>query len=145
MTGCSARRYETNYEDVFDFQIFVKKAADVDAPAALAAVERAAEEYPGSKVLDQTEYKEDQTQFVDQILGLGTRLLAILIALLGIQHAGALDHRTNTRTRCGCAVGMNRSQLRSMIRWESVIIAPRAHCSASSSASSSGGRCQRTP
>ena len=62
--------------DVFDFQIFVKKAADVDAPAALAAVERAAEEYPGSNGTDQTEYKEDQTQFVDQILGLVYALLA---------------------------------------------------------------------
>ncbi len=50
-----------------------------------AAVEKVAEDYPGANVPDQTEYKEEQMGFVDQILGLVYALLAlaILIALLG--------------------------------------------------------------
>jgi putative ABC transport system permease protein len=118
--------YEANFEDVFDFQVFVKKAGTVDSPTALAAVERAAEAYPGAEVLDQTEYKEDQTAFVDQLLGLVYALLglAIVIALLGIGNTLALSIIERTR-ELGVmrAVGMTRSQLRSTIRWESVIIA----------------------
>jgi putative ABC transport system permease protein len=120
------KTYDANYADVFDYQIFVKKAADVDAPTALAAVKRTAKAYPGAKVLDQTQYKEDQTKFVDQLLGLVYALLAlaILIALLGIGNTLALSIIERTR-ELGVmrAVGMNRSQLRSTIRWESAIIA----------------------
>ena len=50
--------------------------------------------------------------------------LAILIALLGIaQHAGPVDLRTVRELGLLRAVGMTRSQLRSTIRWEAVIIA----------------------
>jgi putative ABC transport system permease protein len=118
--------YDANFEDVFDFQVFVKKASSVDAATALAAVKGVAEGYPGSKVLDQTEYKADQTKFVNQILGLVYALLAlaILIALLGIGNTLALSIIERTR-EIGVmrAVGMTRKQLRSTIRWESVIIA----------------------
>ncbi len=120
------KTYDANYADVFDFQIFVKKAAGVDASTALAAVKDVAKAYPGAKVLDQTAYKEDQTKFVDQLLGLVYALLAlaILIALLGIGNTLALSIIERTR-ELGVmrAVGMTRSQLRSTIRWESVIIA----------------------
>ena len=85
-----------------------------------------ADDYPGANVLDQTEYKEEQPGFVDQILGLVYALLAlaILIALLGIGNTLALSIFERTR-ELGVmrAVGMTRTQLRSTIRWESVIIA----------------------
>jgi putative ABC transport system permease protein len=120
------KTYDANYADVFDFQIFIKKTAGVDASTALAAVKDVAKSYPGAKVLDQTAYKEDQTKFVDQLLGLVYALLAlaILIALLGIGNTLALSIIERTR-ELGVmrAVGMTRSQLRSTIRWESVIIA----------------------
>jgi putative ABC transport system permease protein len=64
--------------------------------------------------------------FIDQLLGLiyAMLALAILIALLGIANTLALSIIERTR-ELGMmrAVGMTRSQLRSMIRWESVIIA----------------------
>jgi putative ABC transport system permease protein len=64
--------------------------------------------------------------FIDQLLGLiyAMLLLAIFIALLGIGNTLALSIIERTR-ELGMmrAVGMTRSQLRSMIRWESVIIA----------------------
>ncbi|HEX5097129.1 MAG TPA: FtsX-like permease family protein, partial [Acidimicrobiia bacterium] len=120
------KAYEANFRDQFDFQIFVRKADNVDAAKALAAVKHAAAGYPGTKVLDQTAYIADQTKFIDQLLGLvyAMLLLAILIALLGIGNTLALSIIERTR-ELGLmrAVGMTRSQLRSTIRWESVIIA----------------------
>jgi putative ABC transport system permease protein len=90
------------------------------------AVEGVAAAYPGADVLDKNEYKADQSKFVDQLLGLVYALLglAILIALLGIANTLALSVLERTR-ELGLlrAVGMSRSQLRSTVRWESVIIA----------------------
>ncbi|HEX7521989.1 MAG TPA: FtsX-like permease family protein [Acidimicrobiia bacterium] len=118
--------YEKNFADQYDSQIFVKKARDVNAAAALSAVKRAASVSPGAKVLDQTEYKANQTKFIDQLLGLiyAMLALAIIIALLGIGNTLALSILERTR-ELGLmrAVGMTRRQLRSSVRWESVIIA----------------------
>jgi putative ABC transport system permease protein len=118
--------YEANVDDQYDFQVFVRKADGVDTPTARAAIEQVADGYPGAKVLDQSGYKADQTMFIDQLLNLiyVMLLLAIFIALLGIANTLALSIIERTR-ELGMmrAVGMTRSQLRSMIRWESVIIA----------------------
>src|SRR5918994_1239450 len=101
-------------------------AGGVDTATARAAVEQVADGYPGAKVLDQTGYEDDQTMFIDQLLNLiyAMLALAILIALLGIGNTLAFSIIERTR-ELGMmrAVGMKRSQLRSMIRWESVIIA----------------------
>ena len=118
--------YEANVDGQYDYQVFVKKADGVATPTAKAAVEQVADGYPGAKVLDQAGYEDDQTMFIDQLLGLiyAMLALAILIALLGIANTLALSIIERTR-ELGMmrAVGMTRSQLRSMIRWESVIIA----------------------
>jgi putative ABC transport system permease protein len=118
--------YEANFASQFDMQIFVKKASGVDTQSALAAVKDAAKPYPGAKVLDQTGYKEEQAKPINQMLALVYALLAlaIVIALLGIGNTLALSIFERTR-ELGLlrAVGMTRPQLRSSIRWESVIIA----------------------
>jgi putative ABC transport system permease protein len=118
--------YEANVDDQYDYQVFVRKADGVDTPTARDAIEQVADGYPGAKVLDQAGYENDQTMFIDQLLGLiyAMLLLAIFIALLGIGNTLALSIIERTR-ELGMmrAVGMTRSQLRSMIRWESVIIA----------------------
>ncbi|MGH9260473.1 MAG: ABC transporter permease, partial [Acidimicrobiales bacterium] len=62
--------YEANVDDQYDYQVFVKKADGVDTPTAKAAVEQVADGYPGAKVLDQAGYEDDQTMFIDQLLGL---------------------------------------------------------------------------
>jgi putative ABC transport system permease protein len=118
--------YEANVEDQYDFQVFIRKADGVDTQTARAAIEEVADGYPGAKVLDQAGYEDDQTAFIDQLLGLiyAMLLLAIFIALLGIANTLALSIIERTR-ELGMmrAVGMTRAQVRSMIRWESVIIA----------------------
>lgn len=118
--------FEANFVDQLDAQVFVKIADGTTPEEAAAAVEEVAAAYPGAKVLDQTQYKEDQMAFVDQGLGLVYAMLAlaILIALLGIGNTLALSIFERTR-ELGVlrAVGMTRGQLRSTIRWESVIIA----------------------
>jgi putative ABC transport system permease protein len=118
--------YDANVADRFDYQVFVKKAATATPVAALAALKAVSAAYPGTKVFDQAGYRDDQTRFVDQLLGLIYALLAlaILIALLGIGNTLGLSILERTR-ELGVmrAVGMTRPQLRAAIRWESVVIA----------------------
>jgi putative ABC transport system permease protein len=118
--------YEANIADQFDSQVLIEMADDVGAEEARAAIEGVAAGFPGADVLDRDEFKAEQSAFVDQLLGLVYALLAlaILIALLGISNTLALSIFERTR-ELGLlrSVGMTRSQLRSTIRWESVIIA----------------------
>ena len=118
--------YDANFTNRLDSKILVKRAAGASPEAALAAVNQVARAYPGTKVLDRAQFKAEQTKPLDQLLTLVYALLglAILIALLGIANTLALSIFERTR-ELGLlrAVGMTRSQLRSTIRWESVIIA----------------------
>jgi putative ABC transport system permease protein len=122
------KAFEASYPvaNQVDIQVFVKGAEGVAPDDLLAAVEEKASTYPGAKVVDQNEYKEQQLAEVDQILGLVYALLAlsILIALLGIGNTLALSILERTR-ELGVlrAVGMTRRQLRTCIRWEAVLIA----------------------
>jgi putative ABC transport system permease protein len=80
----------------------------------------------GADVMDRKEYVASVAQGVDMMLGIVYVLLflAVLIALTGI--ANTLSLAVHERTReLGLlrAVGQSRRQLRSMVRWESVIIA----------------------
>ena len=118
--------YEANFRTPFDQQVIVKQADGVSKEAALAAVKSAAEPYAGVSVLDRDGFKEEAAAPLNQMLTLVYALLglAILIALLGIANTLALSIFERTR-EIGLlrAVGMTRAQLRSAIRWESVIIA----------------------
>jgi len=118
--------YEANVAEQYDSLVFIEKADGVGDDEAMTAIRRVADEFPGADVRDRTGFKEDQTEPVNQILGLIYALLAlaVVIALLGIGNTLALSILERTR-ELGLlrSVGMTRSQLRSTIRWESVIIA----------------------
>jgi putative ABC transport system permease protein len=118
--------YDANYSARFDMQIVVKTSPDATTDAALAAVARTTDAYAGTEVLDRGAFKEQQVAPLNQMLALVYALLglAVIIALLGIANTLALSVFERTR-EIGLlrAVGMTRSQLRSAIRWESVIIA----------------------
>jgi putative ABC transport system permease protein len=132
-TGAPGPRYfmgnqafDANFAVRYDSRVFVKKAPGVTTAAALAAVRGVAARYSGTTVMDQTAFKAEQAKPIQQQLMLVYLLLAlaIMIALLGIGNTLALSIFERTR-ELGVmrAVGMTRHQLRSMIRWESVIIA----------------------
>jgi putative ABC transport system permease protein len=122
----SKAAFEANYAGQFDSKVLVKKAPETSIATALAAVKNVARDYPGVKIGDRAQYTKDQTAIFNRLLALVYALLglAIIIALLGIANTLALSIAERTR-EVGLlrAVGMTRSQLRSAIRWESVIIA----------------------
>ena len=118
--------YAANVLTPFDNEVIVKRNAEVSMQAALRAVETASAEYAGVSVLDRDGFKDEQAAVLNQMLALIYALLglAVLIALMGIANTLGLSILERTR-EIGLlrAVGMTRSQLRSAIRWESVIIA----------------------
>jgi putative ABC transport system permease protein len=82
--------------------------------------------YPGPDLETRDQYKASTGQDINQFLNLVYVLLffAIVIALFGIANTLGLSIIERTH-ELGLlrAVGMSRSQLRSSVRWESVIIA----------------------
>jgi putative ABC transport system permease protein len=122
----STATFERFFTERLDFVVLATARAGVAPAAARAAVERVTGEFPNVELRDQAEFKQQQEDQVDQILGLITALLmlSIVIALFGIVNTLALSIFERTR-ELGLlrAVGMSRRQVRSMIRGESVIIA----------------------
>jgi putative ABC transport system permease protein len=119
------KAFEANVSSKLDYGVYVKKAVGVSKSDALVAAQKVAADYPGVKVMDQGQFKANIAKPFNQLLGLvyALLLLAVIIAVLGIANTLALSIFERTR-ELGLlrAVGMTRSQLRSTIRWESVII-----------------------
>jgi putative ABC transport system permease protein len=118
--------YRANYAQQFSLEVDVALAPGVTPAAGRAAIEQALVDYPVVKVMDHTEVLAAQEEQVNRLLVPVTALLAlsVVIALLGIANTLALSIHERTR-ELGLlrAIGMARSQLRSMIRSEAVIIA----------------------
>jgi putative ABC transport system permease protein len=124
LLGLSA--YEANLGRGLDSQVFVELVDGADAAAAREAIDGVAEAFPNATVQDLTEYADAQAAQVDQLLNLVYVLLAlaVVIALIGIANTLALSiHERTHELGLLRAVGMTRRQLRSSVRWESVIIA----------------------
>lgn len=122
----SIETYERNYTEQLDTFVLVRGAPGVPIADVRDALDQAVGEFPNIEVQDQAAFREQQAGFINQLLGLVTALLAlaVLIALFGIVNTLGLSIFERTR-ELGLlrAVGMTRGQVRSMIRWESVIIA----------------------
>ena len=118
--------FTANFTEQFDDQIFIALADDVSLEAGQAAIERLVEPYAGVQVLDQSEFREQASQQIDQLVLLVFGLLgvSVVIAVVGITNTLTLSVHERTR-EIGLvrAVGMSRGQLRRSITWESMLIA----------------------
>ncbi|MET0903746.1 MAG: FtsX-like permease family protein, partial [Acidimicrobiales bacterium] len=117
--------FEANVTDIFDRQVYLTIDDTVDAATSKAAIEEVLEAWPNAELQDQARFKESVTEEIDMMLNLiyGLLALAVVIALIGIANTLALSVHERTR-ELGLlrAVGMTRHQLRTAIRWESVLI-----------------------
>lgn len=117
--------YREHYVSDEVFAVGVLLADGVTPEAGQAAVDAVLADYPGVAAMDRAAVRENLTSQVDQVVGLiyGLLGLAIVIAFIGIVNTLALSVFERIR-ELGLlrAVGMSRRQVRSMIRWESVLI-----------------------
>jgi putative ABC transport system permease protein len=116
---------QSNVPAARDEFVLANAAPGVSAGQAEAALQHDAQTYPLLMAMSRSEYRAFIGAGLDKFLNLITTLLAfaIIIAVLGIANTLALSVLERTR-EIGVlrALGMTRSQTRSMVRWESVII-----------------------
>jgi putative ABC transport system permease protein len=111
-------------QDTIDF---VKTAPGADPAKVQALLTKVVEtEFPVAEVMNQQELKENREDQIQGLVNLFYALLAlaIVISLFGIANTLALSIHERTR-ELGMlrAIGMSRSQVRTMIRYEAVITA----------------------
>ena len=118
--------FEKYFTEQLDTLAMIKLEPGADASQVQQGIETATASFGNIEVQDQTAFREQQVGFIDRILGLVTALLllSVLIAAFGIVITLTLSVFERTR-ELGLlrAVGMGRTQVKRMIRWESVIIA----------------------
>jgi putative ABC transport system permease protein len=117
--------YVANYTDQADVFTAVRIPPGTTMREAERAYERALRPFPDVELQDRSEFQETTEAQIGQFINLMYLLLALAvgIALLGIMNTLVLSVFERTR-ELGLlrAVGMMRRQLRSMIRWEAVIV-----------------------
>jgi putative ABC transport system permease protein len=122
----SLETWNANFIERNDATVFVSFADGVDEDAARAEVEAVADGFPGSAVLDQTEFRDQAVSQLDAFVLLVYALLtlALVIGFVGIANTLLLSVYERTR-EIGLlrAVGTTRRQIRRMVTWEAVIIA----------------------
>jgi putative ABC transport system permease protein len=122
----SMQLFEANVSTHVDDEVLISKAPGYSAQQAHAAIARTIADTPTAKLMTRAEFKGSIANQIDKILNLVYVLLAmaLVIALFGIANTLALSVFERTR-EFGLlrAVGMSRAQVRSTVRWESVLIA----------------------
>jgi putative ABC transport system permease protein len=122
----SMEAFDANMATHVDNDVVVTGAPGVSKAEARQAVEQVLKDYPTAELMTKSEFKGSLANQIDKILNLVYVLLAmaLLIALFGIANTLALSVFERTR-EFGLlrAVGMSRAQVRSTVRWESVLIA----------------------
>jgi putative ABC transport system permease protein len=121
----SLQNFEKNFQQQADTIVMIK-AAPGKAESVRGPIESLLKQYPNGKLQDHAQFKAAQAKQITQILNLIYALLmmAIIIAVFGIGNTLALSIFERTH-EIGLlrAVGMTRAQVRSVVRWEAVIIA----------------------
>ena len=118
--------YAPHTRQPVDAMVVVDLADGTSLADGKAAVERVAADFGSPDVEDRDEFAATLSSGADMLLTIVFALLAlaIVIALMGIANTLSLSIHERTR-ELGLlrAVGQTRGQLRSMVRWESVIVA----------------------
>jgi putative ABC transport system permease protein len=109
-----------------DEQVLIALRPGANLQAARTSVGNVAARYGNPKVLDRAQYRRQAAGAVNTVLGIVYVLLvlAIIIALLGIANTLSLSIYERVR-ELGLlrAIGQTRGQARTMLRWESAIMA----------------------
>ena len=108
----------------FDFSVYITLEKGADSEKVRGELQKAVDDYGQGKLLSRDEYIDEQAGQVNQLLGLiyGLLALSVIIAIVGIIITLLLSVFERQR-EIGLlrAVGMTRSQVRTTVRWESVI------------------------
>lgn len=108
----------------FDLGVYIKIKDGVSQESARTALQAAVDKYGQGTLLSKREYIDSQSGQVNQLLGLiyGLLFLSVIIAVVGIIITLLLSVFERQR-EIGLlrAVGMTKSQVRTTVRWESVI------------------------
>jgi len=108
----------------FDLGVYIKIKDGVSQEAARTALQAAVDKYGQGTLLSKREYIDSQSGQINQLLGLiyGLLFLSVIIAVVGIIITLLLSVFERQR-EIGLlrAVGMTKSQVRTTVRWESVI------------------------
>jgi len=124
--GMGIPTYELHFADQFDSFVFVKLKPGADTAAFEKGVNDILKDYPTAELQTPEQFTSSVAGQINQLVSVIYALLflAIIIALLGIANTLALSIYER-RHEIGLlrAVGMTRRQVRSSVRWESVIIA----------------------
>ena len=122
----STQQYATYFPEPQTFIILLRTASGVSHRAGMAALDHDLAAFPTLKGYDQASFLALQSQGLDQLTSAIDVFLvmAIVIAALGIVNTLALSIIERSR-ELGLlrAIGLTRSQTRTMVRWESVLIA----------------------
>ena len=108
----------------FDLGVFIKLKPSVSDEFARSELQAAVDKYGQGTLLSKREYIDSQSGSINQLLGLiyGLLFLSVIIAVVGIIITLLLSVFERQR-EIGLlrAVGMTKSQVRTTVRWESVI------------------------
>jgi putative ABC transport system permease protein len=120
----SRELFEGSATPLFDSFVYIKTADGVSDESARTAISAVSEDLGIGTLESREEYIDTQAAQVDQFLALiyGLLFLSVIIAIVGIIITLLLSV-FERRREIGLlrAVGMTRSQVRTMVRWESVI------------------------
>jgi putative ABC transport system permease protein len=117
--------YEALVADQFDFVEYVAAKPGVNIEVLKTEIETVVAKYPTAKVVDPATYAARITSSLDQLLSLIFGLLVLVVAIAVIGIAITLSLSVVERLReIGMlrTLGMYRSQLRSMLRTEAIVI-----------------------
>jgi putative ABC transport system permease protein len=108
----------------FDLGVYIKLKSGVSDQSARTVLQAAVDKYGQGTLLSKREYIDKQSGSINQLLGLiyGLLFLSVIIAVVGIIITLLLSVFERQR-EIGLlrAVGMTKSQVRTTVRWESVI------------------------